>query len=77
MTDTPAPFTDSECPQDVAALLDDFAGQLNVYRTMAHHPALLRAWAPLREHLVRQSALGPELSAVVILRVGVALGVRI
>ncbi|MFC0810291.1 carboxymuconolactone decarboxylase family protein [Ensifer sp. P24N7] len=45
-----------------------FAGALNVYRTMAHHPALLKAWAPLRQHVVKDSALGPVRSELVILR---------
>ncbi|MBS9721981.1 carboxymuconolactone decarboxylase family protein [Tianweitania sp. BSSL-BM11] len=58
----------------VADLRDGFAGQLNVYRTMAHHPALLRAWAPLRQHLVKNSALGSDRSEVVILRTGHRLG---
>ncbi len=51
-----------------------FAGGLNVYRTMAHHPELLRSWAPLRDHIVNQTTLGPELSEVVILRTGHRLG---
>lgn len=49
-------------------MMGGFATRLNVYRTMAHHPALLRAWAPLRQHLVLDTALGPERSEVVILR---------
>jgi len=49
-------------------MLGGFAGKLNVYRVMAHHPALLRAWAPLRAHIVTDSALGAERSEVVILR---------
>lgn len=55
-------------------MLDGFAGGLNVYRTMAHHPALLRAWSDLREHVVNRSALGKELLEVVILRTGMRLG---
>ena len=51
-----------------------FAGALNVYRTMAHHPALLKAWAPLRQHIVRDSALGTERSELVILRAAHRIG---
>lgn len=51
-----------------------FAGKLNVYRTMAHHPELLRAWAPLRQHLVKDTALGPERSELVILRCAHRMG---
>jgi alkylhydroperoxidase family enzyme len=35
---------------------------------MAHHPALLRAWTGLRQHIVLDSALGRDRSEVVILR---------
>lgn len=35
---------------------------------MAHHPALLRAWADLRQHVVLDTSLGRERSEVVILR---------
>ncbi|MEO1468546.1 MAG: carboxymuconolactone decarboxylase family protein [Pseudomonadota bacterium] len=74
MADRLAPIGDDDWPGAAAALKDGFAGQLDVYRVMAHHPALLTAWAPLREHVVRQSALGPERSEVVILRTGHRLG---
>ena len=75
MPHTPCPpISDAEWPQSIADMRDGFAGQLNVYRTMAHHPALLRSWASLRQHLVRDSALGPERSEVVILRTGFRLG---
>ncbi len=68
------PLTDADWPGDIADMLNGFAGGLNVYRTMAHHPALLRAWAELRDHVVNQSSLGPQYSEVVILRTGLRLG---
>lgn len=81
MHDTPTPtaptcdpLSDALWPEAVADLRGGFAGRLNVYRVMAHHPALLRAWAPLREHVVLKNALGPERSEVVILRTGHRLG---
>lgn len=64
------PLNDAEWPESVAALRDGFAGRLNVYRTMAHHPALLAAWAPLRQHVVRDRAMTDQQSEVVILRTG-------
>ncbi|SFJ07533.1 carboxymuconolactone decarboxylase family protein [Celeribacter neptunius] len=77
-SDTPrpalAPLSDADWPAPVADLRDGFAGALNVYRTMAHHPALLRGWAPLRQHVVKDTSLGLERSEVVILRTGVRLG---
>lgn len=55
---------------------DCFAGGLNIYRTMTHHPNLLRAWAPMRQHLVKDTALGPECSEVVILCVSPFVSVK-
>lgn len=69
-----APVSDADWPDEIAAMRHGFAGGLNVYRTMAHHPALLGAWANLREHLVRRSALGPERLEIAILRTGHRLG---
>lgn len=68
------PLADSEWPEDIEDLRGGFAGQLNVYRVMAHHPALLRAWAPLRQHVVKDTSLGAERSEVVILRVAYRFG---
>ncbi|WP_156875003.1 carboxymuconolactone decarboxylase family protein [Sulfitobacter alexandrii] len=69
-----APIADEDWPESIADLKDGFAGALNVYRVMAHHPALLRAWGPLRQHVVKDSALGQLRSEIVILRVGVRIG---
>ena len=63
-------LTDAQWPAEIADLRQGFAGALNVYRAMAHSPALLRAWAPLRNYLVLESALPKSLSEIVILRVG-------
>lgn len=68
MTHDVAPLSDQNWPAEAADMLGGFAGKLNVYRVMAHHPALLKAWAPLRAHIVTDSALGAERSEVVILR---------
>ncbi|MDU8913088.1 carboxymuconolactone decarboxylase family protein [Aestuariicoccus sp. MJ-SS9] len=68
------PLDDDAWSAEIADMKDGFAGGLNVYRVMAHHPALLRAWAPLRAHVVTRAALGPQLSEVAILRTGHRLG---
>src|SRR6056297_2874654 len=68
MTRSYQPIPDAEWPLEIADLKDSFAGRLNVYRVMAHHPELLRAWVPLRRHLVQSSTLGPEQLEVAILR---------
>lgn len=64
------PLDDAAWPAGLADLRDGFAGRLNVYRVMAHHPELLAAWAPLRAHVVTAPALTKQQSEVVILRVG-------
>lgn len=43
---------------------------LNITRTVANHPALVRARAPLQQHLVRESTLPPRERELVILRTG-------
>lgn len=75
MTTSPCPpISDADWPASIADMKSGFAGALNVYRTMAHHPDLLKAWAPLRQHVVKESALGPERSEVVILRAAHRMG---
>lgn len=64
------PIADADWPSQIDDMLPGFAGKLNVYRTMAHHPALLRAWANLRHHLVLESSLPADLQELVILRTG-------
>jgi len=68
------PLSDAEWPGGIADMLPGFAGRLDIYRVMAHHPALLRAWSDLRQHVVIDTALGPEFSEVVILRTGLRHG---
>lgn len=67
------PIDDAHWPEEVAELRDGFAGALNVYRTMAHHPELLKSWTLLREHIVNRSALSRQRLEIVILRTGVHL----
>lgn len=64
------PLNDNQWPASAIDLRDGFAGRLNVYRVMAHHPDLMKAWAPLREHVVRKRAMSDQQSEVVILRTG-------
>ncbi|WP_341211503.1 carboxymuconolactone decarboxylase family protein [uncultured Limimaricola sp.] len=65
-----APLADADWPVEIADMLPGFAGRLDIYRVMAHHPALLRAWSDLRQHVVVDTSLGLERSEVVILRTG-------
>jgi 4-carboxymuconolactone decarboxylase len=64
------PLSDAEWPPELADLLKGFAGNLNVYRVMAHHPALVRAWTDLRNHIVTANTLSPQQQEIVILRAG-------
>ena len=74
--DPPAPppvvplVSDEQWPAEVAHLRQGFAGALNVYRVMAHHPRLLAAWEALRNHIVLGSTLSPRHLEIVILRIG-------
>jgi 4-carboxymuconolactone decarboxylase len=64
------PLAEDAWPEKLWRLRSTFAARLNVYRVMAHHPDLLLAWEQFRNHVVRENALGPQLSEVVILRTG-------
>lgn len=68
------PVDDDAWPTAAAHLREGFAGKLNVYRVMANHPGLLRAWAPLREHVVHRSALPARLQELVVLRTAYRAG---
>lgn len=70
------PRSPEDWPQEIADLQDGFAGRLNIYRVMAHHPALLKSWVDLRAHIVTRNALGPERLEVAILRIATRLGSR-
>ena len=64
------PLGDEDWPAELQHMLPGFAGKLNVYRLMAHHPPLLSAWADLRRHIVLENRLKPRELEIVILRTG-------
>lgn len=68
------PISDADWPEALDHLRGGYTGSANVYRTMAHHPALLAAWQNLRTHIVTESALPKEALEVVTLRTGHRLG---
>ena len=41
---------------------------LNIHNVMAHHPHLMKAWMPFRNHVVSDSSLSPRQRELVILR---------
>lgn len=65
-------------PADTLELLERFArndgrgvdGQLNIFKTLAHHPDLLRRWTVFGNHVLYKSTLPARERELVILRVG-------
>lgn len=63
-----APIPDQAWPPEIEHLRHGFAGKLNVYRVMAHSPALLESWQNFRNHIVLNSAISARERELVILR---------
>lgn len=49
---------------------------LNIFATLAHHPALLRRWLVFASHVLTKSSLTPRDRELAILRVGIACNSR-
>jgi len=64
-----APLTDDELPQ---AVRETFGGGplLNIFRTLAHHPDLMKRWLVFGNHVLGKSSLAPRERELVILRIG-------
>lgn len=68
-----APLADSECEGEAAELLQRAAQNgrvLNIFRTLAHHPKLMRRWTVFGNHVLSKSTLEPRDRELVILRIG-------
>lgn len=65
-----APLDDDDLPPEAVDLCGEPAAVLNVYRVMAHHPALLKAWRDFRNHIVMNNRLDAASLEIVILRTG-------
>lgn len=76
MTNCFAPLSDTEWPPALEEMRGGFATALNVYRVMAHNPALLAAWRDFRNHVVLNNRLDPPSLEIVILRTGFRRGSR-
>jgi AhpD family alkylhydroperoxidase len=63
------PLPEPEWGLLAAGTRDDLGPVLNVHRVMAHHPALLEAWAPLRAHIAGGGSLSARHRELIILRV--------
>jgi len=66
-----APLTDEEMDADTRALLGAGRGRvLNIFRTLARHPKLLKRWLVFGHHVLAKSSLGARERELTILRVG-------
>ncbi len=64
-----APLSDAELPPEVR---ETFGGGpiLNIFRTLAHHPKLMKRWLVFGNHVLAKSSLPPRERELVILRIG-------
>jgi alkylhydroperoxidase family enzyme len=62
------PLDEQTWPTECRDILNSPMGALNIYRVMAHSPALLTAWQPFRDHIVLGSGLTPCQRELVVLR---------
>ncbi len=62
------PLPPEEWPDDLADALESLRVPLNIHRVLANHPALLNAWMPFRNYIVRGNTLDPRLREIIILR---------
>jgi alkylhydroperoxidase family enzyme len=69
--DTPrlAPLSDAELDPETRARFGD-GPMLNIFRTIAHHPKLLKRWLVFGNHVLAHSTLSPRDRELVILRIG-------
>lgn len=72
------PLPPSEWPAPLRALLADSqkdgAGRVNLFGTLAHHPALAHAWLSLARVLTHEGTLGDRRRELVVLRTAHRLG---
>ncbi|MFE3264049.1 carboxymuconolactone decarboxylase family protein [Streptomyces sp. NPDC059215] len=72
------PLPPSEWPAALRALLADSqkdgAGRVNLFGTLAHHPALAHAWLSLARVLTHEGTLGDRRRELVVLRTAHRLG---
>lgn len=69
------PLPEAEWAPQADSVRDLLGEVLNVHRVMAHHPELLAAWAPLRQHVAAGSSLSPRFRELAILRLAHRMGV--
>ena len=68
-----APLDADEWSEEAREILAPFVRQgrvFNIFRTLAHHPDLLRRWLVFANHILGKSTLAPRERELVILRIG-------
>jgi alkylhydroperoxidase family enzyme len=71
-----APLADDEMDDETRALLGATSSDirrgpiLNIFRTLAHHPKLLKRWLVFGAHVLAKSTLPPRERELAILRIG-------
>jgi alkylhydroperoxidase family enzyme len=63
------PLTPEQMDPETRARFGD-GPLLNIFRTLAHHPKLLKRWLVFGNHVLARSSLAPRERELVILRVG-------
>ena len=67
------PLEESECGEEQREVLDraQVGGKaLNIFRTLARHPKLLKRWMVFGNHVLNKSTLDPREREILILRIG-------
>jgi len=62
------PLALDDWPDELEEIHAFLGKPLNIHSMMAHHPALLKAWMPLRNHVVGDSSLSARQRELLILR---------
>jgi alkylhydroperoxidase family enzyme len=70
------PVERADADERQAELLDGLgpAGEMNIFRTLANHPKLMRSWLPFGGRLLQGSSLPPRDREMVILRAAARCG---
>lgn len=62
------PIEPDNWPEELQEIRNFLGKPLNIQSMMAHHPALMKAWMPFRNHVVSNSSLSARQRELVILR---------
>ena len=62
------PLEPGNWPEALKSIRSYLNTPLNIHNVMAHHPDLMNAWMPFRNHVVSGSSLSPRQRELIILR---------